>query len=518
MSAHRLTDAQIATALRAHLPAHARADVRPRISAEVSTTRQLRPMPSVVGWLSDADPDVRRRAMLLAAAALLAIGVVVSAVVGAFLRRNELVRITSDPAIDAPAFVEEAFAAHRYLPPMTLVARMWDQDSGPDGADVQRFYVNGMGHVRHECCGGAVIIVGGTHGGSTSQDETGRPIWLIGSGGDSEALPGFELATYSGFNQPECQGAWRYVGGETVLDRPAHHLACPLEPQGEVIVPDLELWLDAELGITLQSRTWGIQMDENNEPVSPYGSEMAVESIVFAEPDPALFEPPAGLPVMTMAEYNCQFDPGSCEPDAPPETPQPVTTPEASLPPGEPPDIPALVAATLDSYAAVPGARIVIEDRAFLEGIVRRFIDDAGSLREERSETIDDPKPVVTLWIPEGFYETWYLDDGTTEWRRLGDFRDPQSADSFALGLPATCERGWAYLGQEDRLLGAETWHIACGPAEYWIDRDRLLVVRTLVQRDALHPGQDVRTVLSVEIGPQPPELFRLPEDAIVVE
>jgi hypothetical protein len=516
MTAQRLTDAQIATALRAHLPAHARADVRPRVIAQVSTTRQLRPMPGPFALLTDADPVARRRATLLVAAALLALGVTVAAIAGSFLRKNDPVRITADPAVDAPAFVEEAFAAHRVLPPMTLVARMADVEEG-GSVDVQRFYVDSSGRLRHECCDGTIIIIGGPGSGSTNQDEAGNPIWLLGSAGDPEALPGYELATYSGFQSPACQGGWRYVGPDLVIERPAHHLACPQAPQGDVELPDLELWLDAELGITLRSATWGIQLDENNEPLAPFGSEMAVSSIVLGEPDPALFEAPPTLRAMTMAEYNCQFDPPSCEASAPPEPPQPVTSPEGSLPPGAPPDIPAIVAATLNSYAGAPGAEIVIEDRAFFGGIVHRYIDPAGSLREERSDTVDDPQPVVTLWIPEGMYETWHLDDGTTEWRRLGDVHVPASADAFALGLPSTCDRGWTFRGV-DVLLGAAAWHIACGPQEFWIDRERLLVVRTLVQRDALHPGEDVRTVLFIEIAPQPTTLFELPEGANVVE
>ena len=516
MTAQRLSDAQISAALRAHMPAHARADVRMRIAAEVSTTRQRQPLPSVFALLSDADPDARRRVMLLAAALLLAVGIVAAAVVGAFLRRDDPVRITSDPAVDAPAFVDEAFAAHRFLPPMTLVARLWDLDGGP--VDVQRFIVNGMGHLRHECCDGTIIIIGSEGAGSTNQDGSGDPIWLLGSAGESDALPAFELAMYSGFGTPDCTDGWRYVGPDRVIDRDAHHLACPRQPQGDVELPDLELWLDAELGITLRSATWGVQMDENGQPVSPVGSEMAVESIVFGEPDPALFEPPPGLRAITLAEYTCEYDPASCDATPAPEAPEPITTPEASRPPGDPPDLDAIVAATLQSYVGPPAIGIVIEDRAFLGGVVRRFTDGT-SLREERSDVLDGPEPpIITLWIPDGFYETWYLDDGTTEWRRLGDTASFNvSPDWFTLGLQATCEEGWTYLGL-DLLLGAETWHIGCENREFWIDRERLLVLRSVTRADALHIGEDAQTVLEIKFNPQSPDLFELPEDAVVVD
>ena len=516
MSAVRLTDAQIAAALRAHLPAHARADVPTRIAAEVSSTRQLRPMPSLLALLSDADPAARRRAMLLAAAALLALGVVGAAAVGAFLRKNEPVRITSDPAVDAPAFVGEAFAAHRFLPPMTLEARLWDVAEGP--VDVQRFYVNAAGHLRHECCDGTIIIIGAPRAGSTNQDQRGNPIWLLGSAGETDALPAFELAMYSGFGTPDCEAGWRYVGPDRVVDRPAHHLACPRGPEGDVVLPDQELWLDAELGITLRSKTWGVQMDENGEPASPYGSEMAVESIVLGEPDPALFEPPANLPVMTLAEYSCQLDPGSCETAAPPETPLPVTSPAPGPEMKDPPDVATLVAATLESYAGTPEMAVYFETRGNLNGEFRRFTDGTGRFREEWHFDPSSPgNPTVYLGTPDGVFESWYQDDGTTEWREMGRGEPGVRPEFLTLGLPASCTEGWAYRGL-DLLLGAEAWHIACGRSEYWIDRDRLLVLRYAVEPDALHLAGESRTVLFIEIGPQPDALFELPEGDVVIE
>ena len=515
MSAQRLTDAQISAALRAHLPAHARADVRTRIAGEVATVRQRHALPSVFASLSDADPDVRRRAMLLAAALMLAVGVVAAAVVGAFLRKDEPVRITTEPAVDAPAFVDEAFAAHRFLPPMTLVARLWDIDEGP--VDVQRFVVDGSGQLRHECCDGTIIIIGGEGTGSTNQDASGDPIWLLGSAGESDALPGFELAMYSGFGTPDCRDGWRYVGPDRIIDRPAHHLACPQQGQGDVELPDLELWLDAELGITLRSATWGIQMDENGEPFAPRGSEMAVESIILGEPDPTLFEPPPDLRAVTLAEYNCDYDPASCaEAPTPPATLGPATTlvPAEDVP--DPPDVPALVAASLQSYAGLPAMAIVIEERGEHEGEWHRFTDGAGQMREERSYDLSSAPPIITLWISEGFYETWYLDDGTTEWRRLGDFTQPASVASFTLGLPDLCVDGWEYLGL-DLVLDSAAWHIACGRTEFWIDRERMLVVRRVVVPDALHLVVETQTVLRVALGPQPAELFELPQDAVVI-
>ena len=67
-------------------------------------------------------------------------------------------------------------------------------------------------------------------------------------------------------------------------------------------------------------------------------------------------------------------------------------------------------------------------------------------------------------------------------------------------------------------VLESEAWHIACGRSEFWIDHARLLVVRRVLMPDALHFAVEVQTVLRVELGPQPPDLFDLPEGATVIE
>jgi hypothetical protein len=512
MTAQRLTDAQIASALRAHLPAHARADVRLRISAEVATVRQRQRLPWVLAPLTDADPAARRRAMLLLAAALLAVGVVAAAVAGALFRTADPVRLTADPAQDPPAFMEQAFAAHRLLPPMALVARLWDVEEGP--VDVQRFYVDATGNVRHECCDGTIMILAGEGAGTTLDDGSGV-VWISGPQGAPDAIPAFQLAQSSGFHTPDCPGGWRYVGPETVVDRPAHHVACPGRPQGDIAIPDLELWIDAELGLTLRSKTWGVQLDENNEPLRPYGSEMAVESIVLEDPDPTLFEPPPGMTVLTQDEYNCKSDPATCRTAGPPATSLPVTTTAPGPPVDEPPDVAALVAATHGSYAGSPEMAVFVEERGNLDGETRYFTDGTGRFRQEwHFDPASPANPTVYLGTPEGLFESWFQEDGTTEWRRMEGVEPELPPSVLALGLPATCD-AWTFRGL-DVLLGTAAWHIACGRDEYWIDRERLLVVRHARAPDALHTLGESWTVLHIEIGPQPDELFELPEgDAV---
>ena len=83
MNGRPLTEAQISQALRAHLPKRAQAGLRERILVAVETTAQQRPLPSLLGALSDADPVARRRSLLIAAAMLVAVALASAVAVGA---------------------------------------------------------------------------------------------------------------------------------------------------------------------------------------------------------------------------------------------------------------------------------------------------------------------------------------------------------------------------------------------------------------------------------------------------
>jgi hypothetical protein len=514
MTTPRLTDAQIATALRAHLPAHARSDVRERISMEVDRTGQRRPLPFALGRISDADPFARRRALLLVAAALLAMGAVLAATVGALLRDDgPIPRLTIDPAVDPNGFVVQAYAAHGRLPAMAFVADMFD-DEGP--TDRQRFWVDDSGTMRHECCDGHIEIVGPTGTGSRSEVGDGGFVWRIDP--PDNTRPGYELAMYSAFHGPQCELGWRYVGEAVVIGRAAHHLACPRAPEGPVSLPDSELWVDADLGIALRTETAVIQVDDDGNPVAAYPSHMRAVSIELGPQPPELFQPPRDLRVVTAREHACLSDPGACDATPVPSAPPlPITTPAAA--PAQPaaPDVPALVAEALASYADGPPMAATIEERGFLTGEYRRFHDGEGRFREEWHFDRQDPaSPTVYLMGPDGTLESWFLDDGTIEWRKLGRTFEP-TFDGFTLGLPAECPTGWAYLGL-DLLLGREAWHISCAGVEYWVERERHLVVRRHIRPDPLEIEGDTSTVLDIVLGPQPAKLFVPPEGAVVTE
>ncbi len=81
----RPTDARLASALRTHLPAHAEPALRSRIAEAIETTPQLRPLSRILAGMADADPTLRHRNLLIAAALLAALTVAAAAAVGALV-------------------------------------------------------------------------------------------------------------------------------------------------------------------------------------------------------------------------------------------------------------------------------------------------------------------------------------------------------------------------------------------------------------------------------------------------
>lgn len=88
MNGRSLTDAQISRALRAHVPERAKAGLQDRVLLAVEETSQQRALPWFMATLTDADPVVRRRNLLLVAALLVALALAAGAGVGAWLSRQ----------------------------------------------------------------------------------------------------------------------------------------------------------------------------------------------------------------------------------------------------------------------------------------------------------------------------------------------------------------------------------------------------------------------------------------------
>jgi hypothetical protein len=99
MNGRQLTDAQISSALRAHLPDRAYPGLRDRILEVAETTTQQRALPSFFGALSEADPITRWRTLLIAAALLVALALASAAAVGALrlLQRDPIQDLSLEP-------------------------------------------------------------------------------------------------------------------------------------------------------------------------------------------------------------------------------------------------------------------------------------------------------------------------------------------------------------------------------------------------------------------------------------
>ena len=145
MNGRRLTDAQISTALRAHLPEAAAPGLRERVFEAAETTSQLRALPSFLGALSEADPITRRRSLLIAAALLVALALASAAAVGALrlLERDPIDELSLEPPADVPAFVLSSYERLPQLPPLALT---WHDSGSAKG----RIYVDRSGAVRFD--------------------------------------------------------------------------------------------------------------------------------------------------------------------------------------------------------------------------------------------------------------------------------------------------------------------------------------------------------------------------------
>ena len=106
MTGRALTDAQISEALRAHLPDRAYPGLRERILDATETTGQQRALPSFIGALSEADPVVRRRSLLIAAALLVALAFASAAAVGALRQLQPEPVPKLNPALERSAIAE----------------------------------------------------------------------------------------------------------------------------------------------------------------------------------------------------------------------------------------------------------------------------------------------------------------------------------------------------------------------------------------------------------------------------
>jgi hypothetical protein len=315
MNGSHLTDAELRRLRRAHLPAPA-PGLRDAIVADVMTTRQQRRVWGPIGALLDADPTARRRALLLAAALLLAMGAVAAGAVGTILDRRapEPIRdLTLEPPPDLPAFVRTAYSAMPQLPPMTITTI-------EDGSIAGRMYVDRSGAVRIEelespsateprayevlsgTSMGELLIVDSQPAWHEQQDAIGEDprVFVFARLGGARYGTGTEYGCEIGISPGESYSyppgnAWRYVGLETVAGRRAHHVTC---------AGTGDLWIDVETRLTLRSQ--GLRQGTGGFPVPGELHTIEVTSIELGQPSSALFEirRPEGVRALSQAEYD----------------------------------------------------------------------------------------------------------------------------------------------------------------------------------------------------------------------
>ena len=357
MNGRPLTDAQIARALRAHLPAAAAPGLRERVLESAETTAQVRPFPSFLGALSDADPVGRRRSLAIAAALLLALALASAAAVGA-LRLLQRDQLSLEPPADLPAFVLSSYERLPQLPPLALSWRGSDSTKG-------RIYVARSGAVRFDRFTSAEAaepvsyrILSPDHRISGMAPVESEPVWVEeGHEAIGEDPRVFLRTVLSADEGPGCEmerdpskagnetsaAGWRYVGLEYVAGRPTHHVACAGD-----------LWIDIETRLIL--RTQGPAVDDAGQPIPVEFTE--VTEIAFGEQPATLFEPPQDLARISEEDYVayvCARDlpnelapgisdcpaTGEAEATPPPEpapTPAPTVRPDANdcaVPPGD---------------------------------------------------------------------------------------------------------------------------------------------------------------------------------------
>jgi len=354
MNDRRLSDAQIAAALRGHLPMQAQAGLQGRVIDAVEMTPQQRLLPSILGVFSDPDLVGGRTTLLIAAALLLGLALATSVAVGSWqlLHQDKTPKLDLTPPTDAPAFVLSSYDRMPELPPMAI-------STLEDGSVKGRIYVDQSGAVRfeHYATPGApqpdtYEILNGTTMGQLATVGSDK-VWVERDGIISEDPRVFLLVALDGggsVNQPGCgltrnQGGvgdgtaasgWTYVGTESIVGRPTFHVTCD----------GGDLWIDVQTRLILRSK--GPEQNATVVPVdgqSDPGASKAIETIEVTDLElgqqPAdLFglAQPVGVATMSSNDYECLVYPAGCPSLSPP---QPAYTPLARAIQGPLPSLPA---------------------------------------------------------------------------------------------------------------------------------------------------------------------------------
>lgn len=513
MNDMHLSDAQLAAGLRRLAPSSAPVDLRARILGEAVAMRQDRPLPGPFGRLTDADPFARRRVLLLAAAALLALGLAVAGVVGALLAERTpepFPDLTLEPPADLPAFVRSTYELMPQLGPMTITAV-------ENGTIRHRIYVDGSGATRIEVYPSLAanepdtlkIYAGTTLGELTTFGS--RRVWSQRVGSISEDPRVFVYATLGsarGIPDAGCEvaispgeeyvgvpaGGWTYVGLEYVVGRPAHHVQC-----------GADLWIDVATRLTLRSSSHPDRGGVVNRTIE-------VTAIELGQPAAELFalRPPVGAEVIEQAESDCLQDPNCLASAAPVVTPRPASSGVApSL------DLDTLIGLSIAAVEGLPAYDVVIDHWSARYAGSQTRIRHGGAGRYRTEYSVDGtPDPAATVLIGPGYrYAQRFTADGVAYWE---DTSGSDRGVGYPLSLPADCPGGWTLVGI-DVVHERTADHVSCRgvvvPDEYWIDRDTHLVLRVQTFYDE-QQGTQVEEVVELRFADQPASLFELPPGA----
>lgn len=508
MTPRRLTDAQVAAGLRAHLPV-AHAGLSERILAEITTTPQERRHLLMLGILTDADPMARRRVTLLVALIALALTVAFTAIAGSLLREMQAPELSLDPPTDLPAFVRSAYDDMPALEPMTITAlrdettkiRISVDASGATRIDEfattdatePRSYQLFAGTTKAELKDAGSRRVWYQQTNAIFEDPRVFVFAALGAARGGPA-PGCEVAVTPGEQYSGEPGRnWRYVALEYVAGRPAHHVRCTDD-----------LWIDVATRLTLKSQA-----------ATGAGSTRTIEvtSVEVGQPSPELFHirPPQGVAAITPQEFQeveCSLD-LVCS-----ASPAPATTPP-----------PAGVELARDGDAIVAAATQAADELGAFDAVVehagatvptrwdRVVADGSGRFRVERWYA-SSPERTIELISPDHHYATEPLTDGTMIWRE-GKRLTQRQLPTSPIPLPSACDGSWDVIGV-DEIHGRVADHIRCsasGSSDYWIDRETHLAVRVFSTPDPAS-GWETSEVTRLRLGESDAELFELPPDA----
>jgi hypothetical protein len=177
MNGRQLTDAQISSALRAHLPERAYPGLRERILDVAETTTQQRGLPWFLGTLIEADPVVRRRSLLIAAALLVALALASVAAVGALrlLQRDPVRDLSLVPRPSLPDVV-----APSSTPSLPSDAPTSSAVTSPAGVWIATGWMGTprSGHTAVRLLDGRVLVAGG----SDDEHDTSAELYDPNSG------------------------------------------------------------------------------------------------------------------------------------------------------------------------------------------------------------------------------------------------------------------------------------------------------------------------------------------------